>query len=459
VNAPAPAPDPRVAKTAPSPGLRFVARQPILTKDEKVFGYELLFFRDGIEDYFCPKDAEAASKVMLDSSLIMGLDVLCNGGRAFVNCTRDMLLKDYVTLAPSSQTVVEILESVEPDDLVMAACQRLKEGGYMIALDDFAMDDKREPLTNIADIIKVDVQGTTAEERTAIVKKYGPWHCRMLAEKVGTREEFLAAKKAGFAYFQGYFFRRPETVKTHAVPGNQLNYIKMLQVVSKPELEPREIENAIKGEASLCYRLLRYMNSASFGFSNEIHSVRHALSILGEREVRRWVRLVVTLAAGQNKSSDLVLSALVRGRFCELLSPKIKHGESDLFLLGLLSLMDSIPDLHRCAGEGAARSEDQERAPGRRAASTLPVDAGAGVRRLAEHRCARQISQAQRERGGGGPLECTAVGAADERSVNPQRHGIVLACCDSTRSASYSYHCAKLHDLGLALPQPGAVTS
>jgi len=87
------------------------------------------------------------------------------------------------------------------------------------------------------------------------------------------------------------------------------------------------------------------MNSASFGFASEIHSVRHALSMLGEREVRRWVRLVVTLAAGQNKSIDLVLSALVRARFCELLSPKVKHGETDLFLLGLLSLMDSILEL------------------------------------------------------------------------------------------------------------------
>ncbi len=333
-----------MAKIAPGPGLRFVPRQPILTREEKVFGYELLF-RDGIEDYFCPKDAEAASKIMLDSSLIMGLDVLCNGGHAFVNCTRDMLLKDYVTLLPSSQTVVEILESVEPDDLVMAACQRLKEGGYMIALDDFATGDKREPLTDIADIIKVDVRSTSPEERAAMVKRYGPWCCRMLAEKVETREEFMAAKKTGFAYLQGYFFRRPETVKTHAVPGNQLNYIKMLQLVSKPELESREIENAIKGEASLCYRLLRYMNSASFGFASEIHSVRHALSMLGEREVRRWVRLVVTLAAGQNKSSDLVRSALVRARFCELLSPKIKHGETDLFLLRLLSLMDSILEL------------------------------------------------------------------------------------------------------------------
>ncbi len=309
-----------------------------------MFGYELLF-RDGVESYFCPDDPEAASRSTLDTSLLMGLDVLCNGSRAFVNCTRDMLLKDYATLLPSSQVVVEILESVEPDDLVMAACQRLKEAGYMIALDDFGVNDKREPLTDIADIIKVDVRATTSEERAAMVKRYGPWRCRLLAEKVETREEFVAAKKAGFIYFQGYFFRKPEIMKAHEIAGNQLNYMKMLQAVSKPDLDPREIENAIKGEASLCYRLLRYMNSAVFGFANEIHSVRHALSMLGEREVRRWVRLVVTLAAGQHRSSEVVLSALVRARFCELLSPKIQHGDSDLFLLGLLSLMDSILEI------------------------------------------------------------------------------------------------------------------
>ena len=341
---PARSPDPELAKSVPPPGARFVARQPILTKDEKVFGYELLF-RDGVESYFCPADPEAASRSTLDSSLLMGLDVLCNGRRAFVNCTRDMLLKDYVTLLPSSQTVVEILESVAPDDLVMAACQRLKEAGYMIALDDFGVDDARESLTDIADILKVDVRRTSPEQRAAMVKRYGPWRCRLLAEKVETREEFVAAQKAGFLYFQGYFFRRPEILKAQDIAGNRLNYVRMLQAVSQPELDPREIENAIKGEAALCYRLLRYMNSAVFGFANEIHSVRHALSMLGEREVRRWVRLVVTLAAGQEKSSELVLSALVRARFCELLSPKVQHGDSDLFLLGLLSLMDAILEI------------------------------------------------------------------------------------------------------------------
>jgi EAL and modified HD-GYP domain-containing signal transduction protein len=105
------------------------------------------------------------------------------------------------------------------------------------------------------------------------------------------------------------------------------------------------VEEVIKGEASLCYRLLRYLNSAAFGFGTEIHSVRHALSLLGEREVRRWIRLVATLGAGQNKSSDLVLSALVRARFCELLSPSVAAGDSDLFLMGLLSLMDAILEI------------------------------------------------------------------------------------------------------------------
>src|ERR1700676_5082559 len=119
----------------------------------------------------------------------------------------------------------------------------------------------------------------------------------------------------------------------------------MLKAVSQRELDVRALENLVKSEAALCYRLLRYLNSAAFGFANEIHSVRHALAILGEREVRRWIRLVATLGAGQGKTSELVLSAMVRARFSELLSPKIAHGDSDLFLMGLLSLLAVILEI------------------------------------------------------------------------------------------------------------------
>ena len=322
----------------------YVARQPILSSNEQVFGYELLF-RDGVEDYFRHTDADTASRSTLDTSILMGLDVLCDGRRAFINCTRETLLKDYVTLLPPAQVVVEILESVPADDLVKAACIRLKDAGYTIALDDFIADDPRAALVQFADIIKVDLKGTSPAQQAALVKNFGSSACRMLAEKVETRDEFTACIKAGFFYFQGYFFRRPELLQAREIPKNQVNYLRLLQATSRDEIEVKEIEDIIKGEASLCYRLLRYLNSAAFSFASEIHSVRHGLAILGEREVRRWVRLVAALGAGQNKSSDLVLSALVRARYCELLAPKIPHGESDLFLVGLFSMMDSILEM------------------------------------------------------------------------------------------------------------------
>jgi c-di-GMP-related signal transduction protein len=336
---------PQSAPTGPAKQIsRYVARQPILTANEQVFGYELLF-RDGVADYFCSTDPDAASRSTLDTSMLMGLDILCDGRHAFINCTRDALLKDYVTLLPPSQAVVEILETVPVDDLVKAACVRLKEGGYKIALDDFVADDPRAELVEFADFLKVDMKDTSAEERTALVKRFGSSRCRMLAEKVETREEFIACKKAGFTHFQGYFFRRPEILQAREIPKNQVNYLRLLQAISREEVNAKEIEDIIKGEASLCYRLLRYLNSAAFSFATEIHSVKHGLAILGEREVRRWVRLVAALGAGQNRPSDLVLSALVRARYCELLGPKIPHGESDLFIVGLLSMMDVILEI------------------------------------------------------------------------------------------------------------------
>ena len=136
-------------------------------------------------------------------------------------------------------------------------------------------DDPREPLAEMADIIKVDLQLTTEEQRKQLIKQFGPWRRRMLAEKVETQRQFAQARDQGFVYFQGYFFRRPEMMGTHDMPANRLNYIRMLQEVSRAELDVPGLEKLIKEEASVCYRLLRYLNSSMFGFKKEIHSVRH----------------------------------------------------------------------------------------------------------------------------------------------------------------------------------------
>lgn len=304
-----------------------------------MFGYEILF-RNGVEDYF-NADPELAARSTLDSSLLFGITTLCDNRRAFVNCTREVLFKDLITLLPPTHAVAEILETVEPEDRVIAACKRLKAAGYLIALDDFAPNDPRLPLCGYADIIKIDVRATRPEERAAMIRRFGSSKCKMLAEKIETPQEFHQARDMGFTYFQGYFFCRPELVTGREVPASQLHYVRLLEMVSRPELNVLELEKMLKQEASICYRLLRYLNSPVFGMALEITSIRHAMAILGEREMRRWIRLVVTVGAAEQSCSELILMGLARARFCELLSDRVQSS-GDLFLMGLLSVMDAI---------------------------------------------------------------------------------------------------------------------
>ena len=318
-----------------------IARQPILTVDETVVGYEL-FFREGPTERHFTSDGESATATAIDSLILMGLGALCDGRLAFINCTQQILLSECLALLPAGDVAIEIQADVAPSDEVAKACSRLKESGYRIALDNFALDDPRADLVRFADFIKVDIRRYYADDRRLLVSRYSSNSCVMLAHKVETREQFVTAKNGGFKRFQGYFFRQPESVRSRQLPTNQISRVRLLSATSKSQVDFAEIESLIKYDPSLCYRLLRYLNSPLLGLSSEVQSVRHALELLGERESVRWIRMATALVMAQEKCSDLLLSSLVRARFCELIAPKVEHGKSDLFLLGMLSLMDAL---------------------------------------------------------------------------------------------------------------------
>ncbi len=322
---------------------RYAARQPILTMDERVFGYELLF-RSGADNHFSCSDPSDATRSVIDMSSLLGLGILCDNTLAFINCTREILLSEFITLLPPENIVLEVLASVPPDDDVMLACSQLKRAGVKIALDDYTVGDPREPLAYFADFIKVDLRQTSLTDAGIIVAGHRAV-CKMVAMKVETRQDFQLAKKAGFQLAQGYFFRRPQMVRTWTGSSNRAIHLALLNAVLKPDLDLGEIEDLVKKDATLCFRLLRYLNSPMFGFRSEICSVRQALMILGENETRRWCRLAVTIEISHDRTSDLMLAALTRARFCELLGPRMADGNVDLFLLGLLSLMDAILEI------------------------------------------------------------------------------------------------------------------
>ena len=220
-----------------------VARQPILGADEQVFGYQLLFRRSAQEQPL-PQNAQRETCAIVDTLNLIGLGVLCDGRRAFIQCTHEMLLMEYFALLPAG-VVLEIQKSVPADEAVVAVCGRLKQAEYMMALDDFGPSDSREPLVYYADFIKVDIKKTPLAEIVTMVARYCDQRCQMLAQNVETRQGFATAKKERFTQFQGYFFRNTEHLEVRNIPANQAIYLRLLQAISKPEVDFAEIEDLL----------------------------------------------------------------------------------------------------------------------------------------------------------------------------------------------------------------------
>ncbi|HZU34016.1 MAG TPA: HDOD domain-containing protein [Candidatus Angelobacter sp.] len=317
-----------------------MARQPILDADEQTAGYELLY-RAAAESFARIEDLDTAVRSVLEQVMVLGCRELSGGNRLYINCSREVLAREYINVFSPADIVVEILESVEPTPAVISACEHLKEAGFTIALDDFIPGPQNLLLLPFADIIKVDFRSTPEKKRREIVDRYGK-NAVMLAEKVETRAEYQSALKMGFKLFQGYFFCEPVLLVNRQLSPTQLNYLRLMEQVARPEMDFRQVEDIIKADPALCFRMLRYLNSYAFCLRTQITSIRHALTLLGEHQVRRWIAVACVTSAAEDGSRAQISSALMRGRLGELLAPKLGVKGYELFLLGLFSMMDTI---------------------------------------------------------------------------------------------------------------------
>jgi len=324
----------------------FVARQPIFHRARNVHGYELLF-RSGQENGYTGTDGDASTRDVIASSFVdIGLDELTGGQRGFVNFPRSLLLSDVVDLLPPDLVTVEVLETVDPDEEVIRACKRLKDQGYTLALDDFVVADQGHPLLDLADIVKVDFAGTTAEERKRLAEYLAKRKIKPLAEKVETENDFQQADADGYQYFQGYFFSKPVIHEGKAIAGNKLAYLRLLEQVNRPEMSLDQIEGVIKQDVTLTYKLLRFMNSVWFGLRYKVSSIKRALVMLGPKEIRKWFALVSLRQMGTDKPNELFLRGMLRAKMGEGVAPLtgMEKQASEIFLMGMFSVMDALLD-------------------------------------------------------------------------------------------------------------------
>jgi c-di-GMP phosphodiesterase len=319
---------------------RFLARQPILDAQQKIIAYELLF-RSGWDNVYRGEDDDS-TRQMLDNILVVGAQGLSSNTLAFVNCTRESLVGHLVTLLPPAHTVLEILETVEPDEEVIAACRKLKKIGYRLALDDFFSREGMRPLIEMADYVKVDFRASDIAARKNIRFHLRGSPAALLAEKIEEQTEFTTALDEGYQYFQGYFFSRPTILARHEIPPHQLNTTGLLAAISKELLDPKEIERIVMADPPFCFRLLRLVNSPFYGMRNQVNSVQRALMIVGENEFRKLATVAIAGSLGEKRPHALISLSLQRARFCELLAPYLDEDPFEQYLMGLLSLLDAI---------------------------------------------------------------------------------------------------------------------
>ncbi|KFN40763.1 MAG: signal peptide protein [Sulfuricurvum sp. MLSB] len=327
----------------------FIGRQPILDGEGKCVGYELLYRNaiDSIEATFA-NDRKATARVVINIVHNIGLSAIIGDKTGFINVDENIILSDLIYSLPKEKFVFEILEYTQVSPLVINKIQYLHKLGYRFALDDFSCNNENiEYFRNLfpyIDIIKVDLLASDSDEIDTMITKFKELGIKLLAEKVENVEAFKRCQKAGFDYFQGYFFEKPSIIAGKKIEPSVTNAVELINA-----LHVTDDIHSISEKFTLCpeltYNLLRYVNSAEFNFKHEITSVKQILQLLGPSRLRSWLGLFLYADSENRLFGEAIIDA---AKFRANLMSKLvsAHGRPELadeaFLAGSLSLIDTF---------------------------------------------------------------------------------------------------------------------
>lgn len=328
----------------------YVARQPIFNSKRQTLGYELLF-RDG-ENNAYPSHIDsnrATYRLIVENFLSLGTNPAIDTSRCFINFPQDSLLRGLPMVLPKDKVVIEVLETCIPNDELYLAIKELSQAGYVIALDDFVYSPAWERFLPFVHIVKLDIMAMGLDAACEMVKeRLGKGiKRRFLAERVETEEEFLAARSAGFSFFQGYFFGKPEITRKGYLSPEQLIAMELFKEVCKPEVDFVKVEKIVAKDVSLSYQLLRFVNTMSDRLAVSISSFRQALIYLGQDKLKIFVSLAVASFISSKKPKELYNLSLQRAQFCLLMASENPFNQyrDQAFLIGLFSMLDALLDV------------------------------------------------------------------------------------------------------------------
>ena len=322
----------------------YIGRQPIYNAKLEVVAYELLFRTGKVSNEANVIDGDnATTNVIINAITEIGMDQLVGPHKAFINLTRNHILQMAERPLPElkGRMVLEILEDIQAEDDIIAAVHKLADYGFTIALDDFIFNDSLQPLIDISNIIKIDLMALSVDQLEEHVKKLADGKRKLLAEKVETQEEFERCKALGFDYYQGYFFCKPQIIKGHSLPANKVAIMKLMAELMDNDNSTDQLASTITQDVTMSMRILRYINSAQFGFGHEVNSIQQAIMMLGRNTIRNLANLVA-MSQVQDKPHELLIISMIRAKMMENIAALVKHDKEVCFTTGLFSIIDTL---------------------------------------------------------------------------------------------------------------------
>lgn len=320
-----------------------LARQPIFNTKMKVVAYELLCRTSHVNQAIFSNADAASSQVLLNAFTELSINNVVGKHLAFINFTRTLI--ETPPPFDQKQLVVEVLEGVNVDDSVVDALKSLRDKNYLIALDDFVLTPETERLIPYAHIVKLDVLNLSRDQLTEHIEQLKKYKVKLLAEKVETYEMLEYCKSLGFDLFQGYFLARPQIMTGKKIAENKQSVIQLLAALQEPDVTVDNIERLLARDTALSFKLLRLINSAAFGLTRKVDSLKQAIMLLGMNKIKNWVNILAMSNLG-DKPQELSVTALTRARMCEMVADKFsgRQKTDGYFTVGLLSTLDAFMD-------------------------------------------------------------------------------------------------------------------
>ena len=327
----------------------FIGRQPIMDRRQQMVAYELLFRRSQHNAADVHDDLAATASVITRAFIDLGIEAALGPYKGFINCDESLLLSDLLEVLPSDKVVLEVLETVEITPAVVERCVELKALGFTLALDDFVGYEERfKPLLDIVEIVKVDTMLVDPAGLLAVTRKLGNWPVTLLAERVEKVELVEHCQQIGYSMFQGYYFAKPMIMAGKRLSHSQMALLRLLGMVLE-DVDVSELEAVFKREPGLAMNLMRLTNSVATGVRVKVTSLRHAITLLGRRQLQRWLQLLMYTKprpGTEPLASPLMQLAATRGKLMELLAGQIEPGrqefEDQAFMVGIISLMPAL---------------------------------------------------------------------------------------------------------------------